>query len=118
MSKELVITITPEGSVESLHMDAFPLSFLGRMQIERASTIEFDGARQSFFVRLTEAASPLHACQPYDGIECARGFQGYDEARAFEVEWLTETAKLSIDPLSPEGIEIACKLRFAEPVAA
>jgi hypothetical protein len=114
MSKELVITISPEGSVESLHMDSFPLSFLGRMEVERASTIEFDRTRQSFFVRLTEAASPLHGCQPYDGIHCAREFQGYDEARAFEVEWLTESAKQSVDPLSPEGIEIACKLRFAE----
>jgi hypothetical protein len=111
VQKQIVIDIRGAGAVEALHMDEFPLSFLGTMQIERASTIEFDGASQTFFVLLTDAATQHADRQPTNGIVPARGFSGYDVARKFEVSWLQESRKAGVDPLSGTGVEIAQAVR-------
>lgn len=117
MKKEIVIDIAPDGKTSALHMDEFPLTFLGQMEIRRASSIEFHQASQSFHVAVDPSRSVLQKARlaafpdsPYIPPEAA-GFDGYDEARAFEVDWLQECAKIGIDPLSPPGVRIAARLR-------
>ena len=126
--KEIVINISPEGQTSALHMDEFPLSFLGRMEIDRASTIDFNPETQLFDINLKNATKyqigpascPPHSRGIYDGRfyaghypESARGFAGYDEARCYEVSWIQECMKLGVDPLDPEGIEVINALRVS-----
>ena len=110
--KELVIDISAGGVVESLHMDEFPLSFLGPMAIERASTIEFHETSQTFYVCLTKAVTTTPPSNYEEIPLAARGFAGYDTARRFEVEWLNACRKQGTDPMTLEGIEIADTVRL------
>lgn len=127
-NKEIVIDINSMGGAKALHMDEFPLSFLGRMEIGRASTIDFNPETQLFDINLKDAtryqigpaSCPPHSRGVYDGrhYAChypdeACGFRGYDEARRFEVDWIQGSRKLGIDPLDPEGVEIIQRLRAA-----
>jgi hypothetical protein len=50
--KPHIITIAPDGTVRCLWTDAIPLQVLGRLTLQRASTIEFDPAAQRWEVRL------------------------------------------------------------------
>lgn len=50
MNKYLVITFTPDGTARCLWTEAVPLTELGRPEIERATTIEFDNANQHWQV--------------------------------------------------------------------
>jgi len=125
-NKEIVIDFRPGEGVNALHMDEFPLSFLGKMEITRASTIDFNPQTQRFDITLKDATRyelGMASCPPfrygvYDGrhyvghypLEAA-GFAGYDEARTYEVAWIQECAKRGVDPLDPEGIEIINALR-------
>lgn len=105
-NKEIVIDINQTGGMSALHMDEFPLSKFGRMDINRASTIDFNPETQLFDINLKDATA-------YADRDCpaACGFAGYDEARGYEVAWIQECKKLGIDPLDPEGIEIIRCLR-------
>lgn len=111
MNKEIVIDVSSDGRVSALHMDEFPLSFLGNMKIERASTIEFSEQQQSFYIKVSPERSPTQKVLADFIPHEVRGFKGYDEARQFEVEWLQECSKLDIDPLSNEGVSVARRLR-------
>jgi len=51
--KPHIITIAPDGTVRCLWTDAIPLQALGRLTLQRASTIEFDSTAQRWEVRLT-----------------------------------------------------------------
>lgn len=120
-NKEIVIDIGQGGQTSALHMDEFPLSFLGRMEIGRASTIDFNPETQLFDVSLKDATNYIVDNNTVyhrigGGYQCgypeaACGFTGYDEARRFEVDWIQECRKLGVDPLDPEGIEIIQRLR-------
>ena len=127
-NKEIVIDINHVGSLHALHMDEFPLSKFGRMDINRASTIDFNPETQLFDIMLKDAtrypvrqaSGPLKVLEytDKDGDDClypheALGFTGYDEARRFEVDWIQESRKLGVDPLDPEGVEIIQRLRAA-----
>ncbi|MDD2708129.1 MAG: hypothetical protein PHV34_08980 [Verrucomicrobiae bacterium] len=44
------MSVTPSGHVHCLYTELIDLAQLGKLQIERASTIEFDGKRQHWVV--------------------------------------------------------------------
>jgi len=100
--KDLVINFRPDGTVMALHMDKFSLSFLGDMELGRASTIEHDEVDQSFFVLPTGQQHP---------IEAATQFAGYDHARSFEIDWLQECMLEGCTPHSESGRSIALAIR-------
>lgn len=85
---ELVIEITPEGVVRSLHTDKFPLTFLGNMSVERASNIVFNDNRQTWEVVIE-----------HEGERAVfNDFDTYESARAFEVKWLNFCRKEGLNP--------------------
>lgn len=49
---EIVISFNADGTAEALHTDEFPLAALGRLSMERASTVEFNEVSQWWEVRL------------------------------------------------------------------
>lgn len=126
-NKNIVISISPSGGVSALHMDEFPLSFLGRMEVNRASTIDFNQETQRFDINLKDATKYEHKnalphwfvvrylpdgrknCTPYPASAC--GFEGYDEARAYEVAWIQQCVLIGVDPLDRAGIEVIDSLR-------
>ena len=130
-NKEIVIDFNPEEGVSALHMDEFPLSFLGRMKIDRASTIDFNDETQLFDINLKTAtrfdvrqvqgklriftySRGRRKSEPLGDYPAeALGFIGYDEAREYEVAWIQECKKVGVDPLEPEGIEIIQCLRVS-----
>lgn len=50
-----VIRIEPNGDITCLWTEAIPLAEFGQLEINRASTIEFDGKTQVWQVRLEES---------------------------------------------------------------
>lgn len=51
----LLLTIHTNGDVTCLHTDAIPLQEIGHLVINRASTIEFNGATQLWEVRFSNS---------------------------------------------------------------
>jgi len=49
---EHLITFGPDGTARCLWTEAVPLHELGRLEVQRASTIEFDPTKQQWTVRL------------------------------------------------------------------
>lgn len=47
-----VITFAPDGTARCLWSEAVPLHELGRLDIKRASTVEFEPSKQQWEVRL------------------------------------------------------------------
>lgn len=78
--KVIVIDLSPEGAASGMHFDGFPLGFLGKMQVARASEIVFNEHNQQWDIDL------------YGANESERftieGFPGYDLAREFEVDFV------------------------------
>ncbi len=102
----MVIDIGPTGSVEAMHRDAFNLDFLGKQTIQRASDIRFDSDTQKWDIFLA------HGCtDEFVGVNEAKGFATYEEARKMEVRWLEMARLHSVSPLSSEGISILNVLR-------
>ncbi|WP_054692445.1 hypothetical protein [Syntrophomonas palmitatica] len=52
MSKS--IFLRPDGTIEGLYTDAIPLQKLGKLTVTRATTVEFDDARQEWLVALPD----------------------------------------------------------------
>jgi hypothetical protein len=105
----MVIDITPAGEVSAMHREQFPLSFLGKQSIRRASEIKFDEGTQKWDVHVP--GMMVHDAESWIAIEDARGFASYDVARKFEVRWLEECKLASVHPLSGEGRVIAARIR-------
>ncbi len=58
--KSLIISFKPDGTAQSLWTDAIPLSALGPLDVQRASTIEFNAAEQLWEVRMGNSpAAPV-----------------------------------------------------------
>ena len=55
MKPEAVLRFNPDGTAEGLYTDVIPLCALGRLSVQRASTIEFDDASQQWVVRSRES---------------------------------------------------------------
>lgn len=104
MPKEIVLDITTGGQAEGLHFDQFDLGFLGKQTITRASEILFHHAEQLWGVWI-----------PGESKASATGFSSYETAREFEVAWLQECRKQSIDPRSHRGLKLAEDLRSKMP---
>lgn len=51
MKAESVLTFNPDGTAHGLYTEAISLCTLGRLSIQRASTIEFDDDAQKWVVR-------------------------------------------------------------------
>lgn len=83
-------------------MDELPLTCFGRVELQRASTIEFDQDAQMFYVLPTGEQSPVGE---------AKGFDSYEAARVFEVDWLQNCRIAGVDPHSTNGRRIAAQLR-------
>ena len=101
--KEIVIDIAPTGRTHALHFDEFPLTFLGKAKVTRASNIVFNEQLQCWDIIL-----------PDMDVAYAEnmGFQSYEEAREFEVTWLQECKKRGINPYDSEAEDLAGELRF------
>ena len=54
-STEHIITFAPDGTARCLWTEAVPLRELGRLGIQRASTVEFNAATQEWEVRLVSS---------------------------------------------------------------
>jgi len=52
MNSVTVITFAPDGTARGLWTEIVPLQELGRLDIERASTVEFQPSTQKWEVRL------------------------------------------------------------------
>lgn len=102
----MVIDFRADGQAQAMHRDGFPLAFLGKQTVRRASEIRFDEATQDWFVELLDDdgnALPV--------VDEARGFDTYDEGRKMEVRWLEMSRMHGLEPLSPEGITLLRVLR-------
>lgn len=102
--KELVIDLNTKGAATALYFDEFNLGFLGeKLSIKRASEIFFNDTTQKWDIVLPGDTYPI--------CEAVKGFNGYDEARKFEVSWLQECRKEGVDPVDRAGIKIAETIR-------
>lgn len=102
----MVIDFRADGAAEAMHRDTFPLGFLGKQTVRRASEIRFDEQSQDWFVELLDTdgnALPV--------VDEARGFATYDEGRKMEVRWLEVSRMHGLEPLSIEGIALLRVLR-------
>jgi len=98
MSPGHVIDFNLDGSAEAMHNDRFPLAFLGRQEIHRATEIRFIEATQTWSICWPndEASIPF-----VDGL--CEGFETYDGARSVEVQWLNACRLEGVAWNSPKG---------------
>lgn len=115
----MVISFEPTGEVNAMHRDEFPLGFLGRQEISRASEIIFDDKSQKWGIYvstnglpdplpLTRAGTPDFQFILYDG---AHDIDGYNTARDIEVRWLEEVALAGISVHTEASINILKSIR-------
>lgn len=71
------LLVLPDGSAQGLYTEAIDLSSLGRLQLRRASSIEFDNQTQVWWVRLPKLGR-VH-CSP-SRATCLRWEQQHFEA--------------------------------------
>ena len=59
-----IITFAPDGTARCLWTEAVPLHHLGRLDIQRASTVEFNGNKQTWEVRLASTPEAVAFSDP------------------------------------------------------
>lgn len=101
----LVIDIKADGGVKALHMDKFDLGFLGSKKVQRQTDIIFDAGTQKWDIHYIQEDLNVFT-SPIIG-----GFDGYEEARGFEVCWVNHCRLNKILPESLEGIRFAHYIR-------
>ena len=123
MTTEIVMSIDCAGKIKGLHFDEFDFGFLGSKAIDRASEIVFNSGTQSWDVIIRDSLkSGSHQGQgsityampsEIEGYQVpeSSGFDSYEIARRFEVDWLQGCKKRSVDIDSPEGRQLALELR-------
>ena len=62
MSKTHIMSIAEDGSIRCLWTDAIELSALGKLDVKRASTIEFNEVTQLWEVRFTSEPERVVYC--------------------------------------------------------
>ena len=72
MIPETVLTFEPDGRGYGLYTEAIPLQSLGRLSIQRATSIEFDDTSQHWVVRDTSGSSLFHASTRQECLEWER----------------------------------------------
>lgn len=100
----MVIDFRANGTVEAMHRDKFPLDFLGKQAIKRASDIRFDEQAQLWDIHLA-------VDDKFVEVGTAKGFATYDEARKMEVRWLEMARLHDLDPMSEGGLNLLAVLR-------
>ena len=103
----LVIDFDPSGSVEAMHFDSFPLKFLGRQEINRASELKYDSDTDTWFICVANREGLFNAPVPE-----ATGFASYDHARRVEVAWFNQCRLDGVEPESTRGRAILCATVF------
>lgn len=103
---DLVLSFTPQGQVQGMHMDTFDLGFLGSKHIERATEIKFDEATQLWGLFLPRADGSW-VCPSED----AKGFPTYETAREAEVLWLNVCRVRGEDPEGAYGLTVIRKIK-------
>jgi len=103
--KMMVIDITLDGTAQAMHRDEFPLGFLGRQKIERASEIIFNEDTQLWDIH------PAVDCGGFSHHVAARGFDCYDTARKVEVAWFEECRLVGLDPNDDRSTGLLTKVR-------
>lgn len=106
LAPAMVIDFRPDGGIEAMHRDAFPMGFLGKQTIRRASDIRHDEENDTWTIFLA-------GDEPDTFIEVAqaRGFPTYDAARRMEVRWLEMARLHQTSPMSEEGLALLNVLR-------
>ena len=61
MTPEAVLTFNPDGTAQGLYTEAIPMHALGRLRVQRASTIEFEDSIQKWVVRSPDGAELYHS---------------------------------------------------------
>ena len=64
MTTEHIITFAPDGMGRCLWTEAVPLHELGRLEVQRASTVEFNPAAQQWEVRLASGSESVAFSHP------------------------------------------------------
>lgn len=105
--RELVIEFQPTGKVLSMHQDEFDLGFLGNKRIRRQTEIVFRESNQKWGIKyLIDGDTDCPVIAP-----ALEEFDGYEEARNFEVRWVNQCRLYGISPASIIGLEYAKHLR-------
>lgn len=66
--------IRPDGSIEGLYTDIVPMQELGKLNVTRATNVEFDCGRQEWVVTLPDGKE-VHSCaKREDALEWERIF--------------------------------------------
>ncbi len=94
---EHVLVIAPTGTVKSMHSDKFPLAFLGRQEIERASDIRFDSDTQKWGIWFRVGEEFVAPSRPSH-----YGFDSYESARDYEVQVMNRSLAGGVSPLAVE----------------
>lgn len=55
------IFIRPDGSIEGLYTDTVPLQELGKLNVTRATNVEFDEGRQEWIVSLPDDGKEVYS---------------------------------------------------------
>lgn len=104
MTKELVIDIEANATVNALYFDEFPLTFLGRMQVTRVTEIKYDEEREHWVIvppgnEVGDSKIDIH------------GFASYAEARDFEIDWVQECKKQHLPHyFTKQGYKVALQM--------
>lgn len=105
----MVIDFNGDGTVEAMHRDGFPLSFLGSMQVRRASELLFNEATQDWYIQ--PWTYPNGATEPTrHAVPEASGFASYEDARRVEVAWFDACRREGVSPVTPEGVSVLLSL--------
>lgn len=74
MKPETVLTFNPDGTAQGLYTEAISLCALGRLSVQRASTIEFDDAIQKWVVRDLVGGHLFHHASRQQCLDWEREF--------------------------------------------
>lgn len=97
---QMVITFGADGKVGAMHNDAFNLSFLGKRTIKRASDIVFNPESDKWDIFMNDGTGAFVLTS-----DSLKGFDDYEQARKFEVNWLNACRMQGIDGSSERAME-------------
>lgn len=100
----MVLDFTPDGRVQAMHRDVFPLGFLGKQTIKRASDIQHDAETDTWAIHVAVG-------DQFVPVAGASGFPTYDAARRMEVRWFEMCRIHSVSPTSDDGAIMLKALR-------
>lgn len=93
---KMVLDFSPTGQVQGMHRDVFPLGFLGKQTITRASDIVHDADSDTWTITVAVGST-------FVNVAGADGFATYDSARRMEVRWFEMCRLHGVSPVSEEG---------------